>query len=77
MQFLQINAKNTHFLVNIPQIKILPQYPGSQDPNVLWTLVCLYLKVVVYNIINKYKRELKFGKVIEKAKLVSQRIIQI
>ena len=39
MQFLQINAKNTHFLFNIPQIKILPQYPGSQDPNVLWTLV--------------------------------------
>ena len=26
------------FLFNLPQIQILPQDPGSRDPNILWTL---------------------------------------
>ena len=36
--FLWKYQKSAYFLFNLPQIQILPQDPGSQDPNVLWTL---------------------------------------
>ena len=43
-------AKSVHFLFNLHQIQDLPQNPGSQDSNVLWSLefLTIYIDKVAF-----------------------------